>query len=217
MNRARGEAWLSSRQKRLEDVLLTTGILPFAGTAGIAGAIGVLTIDKVNPLFAQERVGHTDTPFTMFKLRTMPNHADSVPSGGNHYDERASRLGKILRKLRVDETPQIWNVWNGSMSVIGPRALVEADYTLAQGVLSFAEYTEWRRARTIARPGIFDAYGVKYHKGHIRSDPESLVKARVASDMAYVEQASHDVDLSILLDTFKLFGKMALSDGRLHD
>lgn len=217
MRKLQGEAWLSSRQKRLEDIALTAGILPFAGAAGIAGAMAVTVIDRVNPLFKQHRVGQCDQPFEMYKIRTMPKHKDAVPSRGDHNDERASRVGKVLRKLRADETPQIWNVWGGTMSVIGPRALVEADYAHAREVVDEPTYTEWRQARGLARPGIFDQFGLQYHKGALGQDHETLIKERVEIDMGYIEGASHAHDLSILMETFGLFGKMAVAGSQFHE
>ncbi len=211
MKKLEGEAWLSSRQKRLEDIALTVGILPFAGSAGMVGALAVGVVDRVNPLFIQSRVGLNNEAFNIYKLRTMPQHVDAVPSLGKHDDIRASRVGKILRKLRVDETPQIWNVWQGSMSVIGPRALVVADYEHARDVLDRATYKEWIDARSQARPGIFDEYGVRYHSGELGANTEEVIKHRAEIDITYIADASHATDINILMNTFKLFGKTAVS------
>jgi len=208
MQKLEGEAWLVSRQKRIEDWAFTLGVLPFAAPPAAIGALAVRLIDKADPIFHQDRVGQYDQLFEITKIRSMPDHANFTPSASNP-DKRVSQIGHVLRKLRLDEFPQVMNVWRGDMSVVGPRAIVPADYEIAREVLGESTYQEWRQARRLARTGIFDEYGVRYHGGYIPDD--TAIKARAEIDMDYIEHASRQRDHEILAATFELFGKVATS------
>lgn len=106
--------------KRMVDVLLALAIAPFAMVL-VAIAIVLIRADSPGPaLFRQRRVGLNERPFTLIKLRTMSIEMDDRPS---HEASRAhiTRIGRTLRRLKVDELPQLWNVLNGTMSFVGPR------------------------------------------------------------------------------------------------
>jgi len=85
-------------------------------------ALGVLLMDGVPVLYRQQRLGQFGRPFTIVKLRTMRRDAEEKgPVFAAEDDPRVTRLGRLLRRLRLDELPQLWNVLRGDMSLVGPR------------------------------------------------------------------------------------------------
>ncbi len=214
MNQLQGQAWLHSRGKRTEDLALAFGVLPIAGAPTIIGALAVRVIDGVNPLFIQQRLGLNNELFNIYKLRTMPNVHEDTPSGGLHNDPRASAVGKVLRRLRIDEAPQLKNIWDKQMSVVGPRALLPVEFDNAKHILDIRTFEDWKRVRGLALPGIFDEFGARYHNGEMTDDPEEQLKQRVELETSYItEEASLHKDIEILRNTGRLFLKMALPLG----
>lgn len=116
-------------------------LLPIVFTAGL-----LIRLDSSGPaLFRQERVGRKEKIFVCYKLRTMANGTDSV---GSHEVAPSSvtRIGRWLRRLKIDELPQLWNVMKGEMSLVGPRPCLPIQTVLIQA----------RRKRNVydVRPGI---------------------------------------------------------------
>jgi lipopolysaccharide/colanic/teichoic acid biosynthesis glycosyltransferase len=144
-------------------------------------------------LYRQERVGLAGRPFELLKLRTMVQGAETQGAGWavNKGDPRITRVGRLLRRLSLDELPQLWNVVRGDMSLIGPRP------TLAYQV---ERYTDRQRRRLEVKPGIT---GWAQIHGRAALPWED----RIELDVWYVEHRSPRVDLKILLRTpLALFG-----------
>jgi lipopolysaccharide/colanic/teichoic acid biosynthesis glycosyltransferase len=144
-------------------------------------------------LYRQERVGLDGRPFELLKLRTMVQGAETQGAGWavNKGDPRITRVGRLLRRLSLDELPQLWNVVRGEMSLIGPRP------TLAYQV---ERYTDRQRRRLEVKPGIT---GWAQIHGRAALPWED----RIELDVWYVEHRSPRVDLRILLRTpLALFG-----------
>jgi lipopolysaccharide/colanic/teichoic acid biosynthesis glycosyltransferase len=158
-----------------------------------AGALAIKLADGGPVLYRQRRVGKDGREFELFKLRTMVVGAEQQGAGWavNRGDPRITRVGRLLRRLSLDEVPQLWNVVRGEMSLIGPRP------TLAYQV---AEYTPRQRKRLDVKPGI-----TGWAQIHGRA---SLPwEERIELDVWYVENRSPAVDLKILLRTPRaLFG-----------
>ena len=158
-----------------------------------AGALAIKLADGGPVVYRQRRVGKDGREFELFKLRTMVVGAEQQGAGWavNRGDPRITRAGRLLRRLSLDEVPQLWNVVRGEMSLIGPRP------TLAYQV---AEYTPRQRKRLDVKPGI-----TGWAKIHGRA---SLPwEERIELDVWYVENRSPAVDLKILLRTPRaLFG-----------
>jgi lipopolysaccharide/colanic/teichoic acid biosynthesis glycosyltransferase len=158
-----------------------------------AGALAIKLADGGPVLYRQRRVGKDGREFELFKLRTMVVGAEQQGAGWavNRGDPRITRAGRLLRRLSLDEVPQLWNVVRGEMSLIGPRP------TLAYQV---AEYTPRQRKRLDVKPGI-----TGWAQIHGRA---SLPwEERIELDVWYVENRSPAVDLKILLRTPRaLFG-----------
>jgi lipopolysaccharide/colanic/teichoic acid biosynthesis glycosyltransferase len=158
-----------------------------------AGALAIKVADGGPVVYRQRRVGKDGREFELFKLRTMVVGAEQQGAGWavNRGDPRITRSGRLLRRLSLDEVPQLWNVVRGEMSLIGPRP------TLAYQV---EEYTPRQRKRLDVKPGI-----TGWAQIHGRA---SLPwEERIELDVWYVENRSPAVDLKILLRTPRaLFG-----------
>jgi len=156
-------------------------------------ALAVKLEDGGPVLFRQERVGKDGEPFELLKLRTMVVGAEGLGPGYavNRGDPRITRVGRIVRRLSLDELPQLWNVLRGDMSLIGPRP------TLRYQV---ERYTERQRRRLEVRPGITGW-------AQIHGRATLPWEERIELDVWYVEHRSPLVDLKILLRTpLALFG-----------
>lgn len=145
-------------------------------------------------LFRQERVGRLGRKFTMYKLRSMRHDAEADgPQLATTDDPRITRVGHILRKYRLDELPQFWNVLRGEMSLVGPRP--EREHYIRQ-IMEIAPY--YSRLLQL-RPGITSWGMVKY--GYA-ADVFHMVE-RMRYDLMYLENCSVLVDLKILGYTVK--------------
>jgi lipopolysaccharide/colanic/teichoic acid biosynthesis glycosyltransferase len=158
-----------------------------------AGALAVKLTDGGPVLYRQTRVGKDGVDFELLKLRTMVVGAERQGAGFavDRGDPRITRVGRLLRRLSVDELPQLWNVVRGDMSVIGPRPTLR--YQVEQ-------YDERQRRRLEVKPGI-----TGWAQIHGRA---SLPWAeRIELDVWYVEHRDWKTDLLILLRTpLALFG-----------
>jgi exopolysaccharide biosynthesis polyprenyl glycosylphosphotransferase len=183
--------------KRVFDLLLAALLLPVAVPFMILTAIAI-KLDSPGPiLFRQERVGKWGQTFKCFKFRSMYVDADARKNELMHLNEadgvvfkmkkdpRVTRVGRVIRKLSVDELPQIFNVVQGNMSLVGPRPPVPIE------VVQY-EFDHFRRLNAI--PGIT---GLQQVKG--RSDIS--FERWVELDMQYIEEQSLRKDLWILLMT----------------
>ena len=203
-----GEGWLHSRGKRIEDLTLATTILPLAAPAVVAGGLAVAAFDRVNPSHSHERLGYQSEPFTIHKIKTMPHATENIPSGGHFDDPRASRIGRILRKTRIDEAPQLINVYKGEMSIFGPRALLAVEQVNFRRILGNKEADSWQRDRALALPGIFDEFSIMYHNGEVSDDTEVQLLERVATERRYIfEEASFSKDMELYGKVWGLFFK----------
>jgi lipopolysaccharide/colanic/teichoic acid biosynthesis glycosyltransferase len=110
-----------SLSKRLLDLALIALLAPFAVPVLLVATALVALSDGRPVLFGSERIGRGGRPFTLWKLRTMrPDCGDSGVSGGDKA-ARITRVGRVLRRCRIDEAPQLWNIVLGEMSLVGPR------------------------------------------------------------------------------------------------
>jgi lipopolysaccharide/colanic/teichoic acid biosynthesis glycosyltransferase len=152
-----------------------------------AAAVAVKLEDRGSVLYRQTRVGKGGEDFELLKLRTMVVGAEKLGAGFavNEGDTRITRTGRLLRRLSLDELPQLWNVLRGDMSLIGPRPTLR--YQVEQ-------YTPHQRRRLEVKPGLT---GWAQIHGRARLPWEE----RIELDVWYVEHRSPLVDLKILLRT----------------
>lgn len=141
--------------KRLVDVLGALGLLVMLGPVMLAVFLVLLVTTRGRPLFWQRRIGHCGRSFRMVKFRTMvadaaqrrhevPNEQDG-PIFKNRRDPRITRIGRLLRKTSLDETPQLFNVLLGNMSLVGPRPPLGQEVAL---------YKAWQLGRLVVKPGL---------------------------------------------------------------
>ena len=150
---------------------------------------------KGSVFFRQERIGYRGKPFTIYKFRTMYDEASSKgPLLTMVDDERVTPFGRFLRKYRIDEFPQFWNVLKGDMSIVGPRP--EQRYYIEQIVQKAPYYYLLHNVR----PGITSLGMVKY--GYAET-VEKMID-RLAFDIIYYENMSIVLDIKILIYTVKI-------------
>ncbi len=151
-------------------------------------------------LFRQRRIGLDGVPFTVFKFRTMhPQDATgrNIPVvQARAGDRRITRLGRVLRRLSLDELPQLVNVLRGDMSLVGPRP--HAPHT-SGGDFTFEQALAFYRVRHRVKPGLTGLAQVRGLRGP--AERRDLVTARVAADLDYIERWSVWLDIAILLRT----------------
>tara|TARA_Y100001935_G_C17311812_1_gene517337 strand:+ start:6529 stop:7893 length:1365 start_codon:yes stop_codon:yes gene_type:complete len=179
--------------KRMLDIVVSLIVL-ILGLPFIAILALIIKLDSSGPIiYKQTRVGKNGKPFTMYKLRTMYEDAESKtgPMWAQENDPRITRVGYWLRKLRLDEIPQLVNVLKGSMSLVGPRP--ERPHFVDQFKHQIPLYT--RRLRV--RPGITGWAQVKWKYDSSLDD----VKEKTKYDLFYVENISLTMDLKILIIT----------------
>jgi lipopolysaccharide/colanic/teichoic acid biosynthesis glycosyltransferase len=158
----------------------------------------VIKIDSKGPaLFRQKRMGYRGKVFHMYKLRTMSiahNGDDKLQSMTHSDDERITRIGAFLRRTRIDELPQIFNILRGEMSWIGPRP----------ETVSLSEWYEkeipFYRYRHIVRPGITGWAQVS--QGHVFSIDDTNSKLRY--DFFYIKNISYWMDVFIAFKTVRV-------------
>ncbi len=179
--------------KRALDVAGAALVLALAGPLLALAALAVKLEDGGPAFYRQRRVGLNGAEFELLKLRTMVVGAERQGAGYavNEGDPRITRAGRVLRRLSVDELPQLWNVLRGEMSLVGPRP------TLAYQV---ERYTPRQRRRLEVKPGITGWAQVNGRAARPWDE-------RIELDVWYVEHRSLWLDLKILARTpFALFG-----------
>lgn len=143
-------------------------------------------------LFSQERLGKDGKPFTMYKFRSMYlNAEENGPQWADKIDWRCTRMGRFLRKTRLDEMPQLINIFKGEMSIVGPRP--ERAYFYDQ----FDTYIHGFRNRMAVRPGLT---GWAQINGGYELRPEE----KIIYDMEYINNMSVKMDIVCMFKTIKL-------------
>ena len=187
--------------KRLFDLIVSAVTLIIC--APLFALIALLIwIREGRPIFfQQERIGRDQKPFTLFKFRTMRSRFD--PQDEDIYtrerDPRVTPVGRWLRKLRLDELPQLWNVFKGDISLIGPRAEWIKCAERYERTIPFYHF------RHLVKPGITGWAQVNYPYGE--SDQDAVEKLKY--DLYYIRHYSLKLDAMIVLKTVytMLFGK----------
>jgi sugar transferase (PEP-CTERM system associated) len=189
--------------KRAIDVVLAGIGLILSAPLTLLTALAVY-LDSDGPiLYCQERMGENGRLFTLYKFRSMRVDAepDGTPMWAAEHDGRVTRVGRFIRKTRLDELPQLWNVVHGDMSFVGPRP--ERPFFVEQ----LAAEVPFYHQRHAVKPGVTGWAQIKYQYGS--SIEDSMEKLRY--DLYYIKHVSIAFDLSIVFDTVKviLFGRGA--------
>lgn len=178
--------------KRLIDLIVSIIALPFLLFLTAVIAIAIYIDDKGPVFYIAERAGKDGKAFRMLKFRSMKvNSPNLLNADGSTYnspnDDRQTKVGKYLRKLSIDELPQIFNILKGEMSWIGPRPVL----------MSQAEtFTEEEKGKFKVLPGI-TGYNQAYNRNQLTSHDERM------SDAWYAENISFVLDLKIIFKTIE--------------
>jgi lipopolysaccharide/colanic/teichoic acid biosynthesis glycosyltransferase len=201
-NAGRANSFYVNYGKRVLDILAaTTGLILLSPVLAIAACCIKLT--SRGPVFyRQVRIGQGARPFQILKFRSMTSQTLNgdlkITVAG---DSRVTPVGKFLRRYKVDELPQLWNVIRGDMSLVGPRPEVP---------FYIEEYTPEQRIVLSARPGITDLASLAYrHEEEIlaaQDDPEQFYRTKILPDKlarngAYLEEITLQNDIRIIVKT----------------
>lgn len=186
--------------KRLFDIVVATAGLFLAWPLLLVAFVAIKLDDGGPAIFRQTRVGREGRPFQILKLRTMRVNAPglSVTAGG---DPRVTSVGRWLRRTKLDELPQLWNVLMGDMSMVGPRPEVPRYVDL---------YTPAQREVLRLRPGITDEASIEFRDEEkllaTANDPEKFyveqcIPRKIDLNLAYARRASVARDVGVILRT----------------
>ena len=194
--------WTRFQKRAIDVVLATVGVILSAPLA-LLTALAVKLESDGPVLYGQVRVGEGGRHFTVWKFRSMRQDAEKGgrPVWATDQDDRVTRVGRFIRKTRLDELPQFWNVLRGDMSFVGPRP--ERPFFVEQ----LAKEIPYYQQRHAVKPGLTGWAQVKYQYGS--SIEDAMEKLRY--DLYYIKHLSIALDVSIVFDTVKviLFGKGA--------
>jgi lipopolysaccharide/colanic/teichoic acid biosynthesis glycosyltransferase len=176
--------------KRALDLLLAGLALVLAGPVIVTAMAAIRAETPGHPIYRQRRVGRDGRQFDLYKLRTMVHGAEHQGAGMavNEGDPRITRVGALLRRLSLDELPNLLNVVRGEMTIVGPRPTIP---------VQVAQYSPRQRGRLAVKPGI-----TGWAQVHGRASlPWS---ERIELDLWYVEHRSLALDLRILARSARL-------------
>jgi len=178
--------------KRLMDTALVIAASPLWIPVTLLAMLGIRVESAGPALYSQMRVGRRGKPFRIYKIRSMRQDAEKNGAAfAAKRDNRVTRLGAFLRKTRIDEFPQFWNVIKGDMSIIGPRP------EQIPFVEEFERNIPYYHLRHIVRPGITGWAQVT--RGYAANAAETADK--LASDLYYVKRLSFTLDFLIAVKT----------------
>ena len=179
--------------KRLIDVLMSTILFIVLLPISILSILGIKFSSPGSIFYIQTRLGKNNRPFRLFKLRTMfeNSEADSGPVWASIDDPRITGIGRLLRKFRIDEIPQLLNVFKGDMSIVGPRP--ERPFFVEKLTAKFPYYSR----RLCLRPGITGWAQVIGDYDTTLEDVENKLK----HDFYYIENISMLLDIKIMFMT----------------
>jgi lipopolysaccharide/colanic/teichoic acid biosynthesis glycosyltransferase len=190
--------------KRFFDVLFSGVLIIVLLPLGIIVSIWIVLDDFGSPFFIQQRVGLNGRNFGLLKFRSMRKNSESKGQlTVGMKDDRITRSGYFIRKYKIDELPQLVNVFLGEMSVVGPRPEVPK-YVLL--------YNEEQQNVLSIKPGITDFASIEYVRENellsASSDPEKtyieeIMPAKLTLNLKYVREQSFLTDMKIILQTIK--------------
>jgi len=187
------QGWVRTVVKRLFDILFASILIILASPVMLLAALFIL-IESGGPiLYLQERVGLNGRLFNVIKFRSMRTDAekDGQPRWATANDSRVTRVGNIIRLLRIDELPQVFNVFSGDMSLVGPRP--ERQFFVDQLTAEIPYYA----VRHSIKPGVTGWAQVRYKYGATIEDSQE----KLQYDLYYVKNHSLFLDFVILFET----------------
>lgn len=189
---------LRRASKRLFDVTFAMIVLLMTWPFMLLTALAILIESGMRApvLYRQERVGERGKPFPLIKFRSMRTDAekDGIARWASKHDDRVTRVGRFIRKVRLDELPQLWNVLRGDMSLIGPRP------ERPQFVNDLAQKIRYYELRHCVKPGLAGWAQLNYPYGATEADAAEKLKY----DLFYVKNHDFMLDLMILIQTVEV-------------
>ncbi|VFQ44325.1 sugar transferase [Desulfoluna butyratoxydans] len=186
--------------KRLEDLVASVSLLLFFSPLILVTALFIKWDSRGPILFSQDRLGIRHKPYRLYKFRSMVENAEALsgPVWASREDPRVTRVGRFIRKWRIDELPQLFNVLKGDMSLVGPRP--ERAHFVEQLEAQVPYYAE----RFIVRPGVTGWAQVRYEYGDSVED----AMEKLNYDLFYIKNMSIFMDVVIVFRTIRtvLFG-----------
>ena len=182
------------RIKRIGDITFSIFLILLTLPVLLLSSLSIVIEDGGPIFYSQIRTGLKGKHFRIYKLRTMVNMAEKKgPKWSTYNDPRITKTGRLLRKFRIDELPQLWSVLKGEMSLIGPRPeRPEFDKKLETEI-------PYYRLRNILRPGLSGWAQVNYHYGATNLDS----KNKLSYDLFYIKNISLLIDFLIMFKTIK--------------
>lgn len=184
---------LRNANKRVFDFVCSAILLTLAAPMMIVAALAIVIETGFPVFYRQERVGLNGRPFNVIKFRSMRSDAekDGKPRWATSGDSRVTRVGRIIRKLRIDELPQLFSVLSGEMSLVGPRP--ERPFFVEKLTNEIPFYA----VRHSVKPGVTGWAQVRYHYGASVEDSAE----KLQYDLYYVKNHTLFLDMVILFDT----------------
>ena len=178
--------------KRIIDIVMIIATLPVTIPVLLITALLIKLESKGPVFFWQERVGTFGKPFNMLKLRSMTTDSEKEGSQfASSTDKRVTKVGRVIRKMRIDEIPQLWNVLKGEMSIIGPRP--EQVSFVNKFNKSIPNYSD----RHVVAPGITGL--AQTVQGYVDDENGTVVKLKY--DLEYIKNMSFIMDMKIVYRT----------------
>lgn len=184
--------------KRVFDILLSVFALILLSPVMLVAALLIKLTSRGKIIYVQERNGYKGRTFNMYKFRSMVSNADALLEGLQDQNEaqgymfkmekdpRITRVGRVIRRLSIDELPQLINILKGDMSFVGPRPPLPKEV---------AKYEAWQKLRLSVKPGLTGLWQIS---GRSRLGFEEMVRL----DLRYIRERSLFYDLKIIFKTF---------------
>lgn len=176
--------------KRFFDILISLSALIVLSPLMLVIAIGVRISTRDTIFFAQTRIGKNKKPFKMLKFRSMRTNDEEDSAWSTNEDDRRTFFGALIRKLSIDELPQLINVLKGDMSIVGPRP------EIPHFVEQFRDEVPLYMIRHMVKPGMTGLAQVSGYRG------DTYIRGRIDCDIAYIENWTIWLDIRIILRTF---------------
>ena len=183
----KGIDYCASNQKRALDLALSVPLSAIFSPVIIAGATAARLTMRQPGIYLEPRVDAGSKDFKVYKIRTAADLCD------NTQPPPVKGVACLIRQLGIDELPQLWNVIDGDMSMVGWRPMDRAMYDKMLNKLPGSIVDEWKAAYDSVKPGIISHHAINIHSG----EKDRCIK-RAESDLRYIENASTRADLSLL-------------------